>query len=61
LPLVILKELVDNALDACEEAGTAPVIEIIVSDAGIVISDRPRNNAGDGRGHPRLHLPHIKP
>ena len=31
-PLVILKELVDNALDACEEAGTAPAIEITVSD-----------------------------
>src|ERR1700731_4515463 len=25
-PLVILKELFDNALDGCEEAGTAPVI-----------------------------------
>jgi DNA topoisomerase VI subunit B len=24
-PLVVLKELVDNALDAAEEAGTAPV------------------------------------
>ena len=33
------KELVDNALDACEEAGFAPVIEIEVSDAGITISD----------------------
>jgi DNA topoisomerase VI subunit B len=27
-PLVVLKELLDNALDACEEAGTAPVIDI---------------------------------
>jgi DNA topoisomerase VI subunit B len=26
-PLVILKELVDNALDGAEEAGTAPIIE----------------------------------
>ena len=25
-PLVVLKELVDNALDACEEAGVAPEI-----------------------------------
>ena len=23
-PLVVLKELIDNALDACEEGGTAP-------------------------------------
>jgi hypothetical protein len=38
-PLVIEKELIDNALDACEEAGVAPVIETIVSDAGISISD----------------------
>jgi DNA topoisomerase VI subunit B len=30
-PLVILKELVDNALDAAEEAGIAPAIDISVS------------------------------
>src|SRR6476661_636096 len=30
-PLVILKELVDNALDEAEETGIAPVIEIEVS------------------------------
>src|SRR5437660_2854121 len=30
-PLVILKELVDNALDGAEEARIAPVIEITVS------------------------------
>ena len=30
-PLVILKELLDNALDACEEAGIAPEIKISVS------------------------------
>src|SRR5713101_1030416 len=29
-PLVILKELVDNALDACEEAGIAPEIAVTV-------------------------------
>jgi DNA topoisomerase VI subunit B len=34
-PLVILKELVNNALDACEEGGTAPVIEITVTEDGI--------------------------
>ena len=38
-PLVILKELVDNALDACEEAGIAPVIDISVNDEGITVSD----------------------
>jgi DNA topoisomerase VI subunit B len=37
-PLVIFKELTDNALDACEEAGIAPVIDIDVG-AGITITD----------------------
>lgn len=30
-PLVIVKELADNAIDACEETGAAPEIEIAVS------------------------------
>jgi DNA topoisomerase VI subunit B len=38
-PLVIAKELTDNALDACEEAGVAPVIEIKVDRTGITIAD----------------------
>jgi DNA topoisomerase VI subunit B len=38
-PLVILKELVDNALDACEEAKVAPEIDIVVDGAGITVSD----------------------
>jgi signal transduction histidine kinase len=38
-PVVILKELTDNALDAAEEAGTAPVIRIEVSDREIIITD----------------------
>jgi DNA topoisomerase VI subunit B len=39
-PLVILKELFDNALDACEEAEVAPEIEIIVkAPATIVVRD----------------------
>ena len=38
-PLVVLKELIDNALDASEEAGTAPVIEVTVTDCSIVIAD----------------------
>ena len=41
-PLVVLKELMDNALDACEEAETAPVISIIVDRGSITIQD----NAG---------------
>ena len=40
--LVILKELVDNALDAAEEAEVAPVISIAVTEDRIVIED----NAG---------------
>ena len=30
-PLVIVKELVDNGIDACEEAGVAPVIKITIT------------------------------
>lgn len=38
-PLVMLKELVDNAIDACEEAGTAPVVAVTVNENGIAVSD----------------------
>ena len=38
-PLVILKELVDNAIDAAEEAGVAPVISVTVGRAGITVED----------------------
>jgi hypothetical protein len=38
-PLVILKEVLDNALDACEEAGIAPVISVNVTDRAIIITD----------------------
>ena len=38
-PLVILKELGDNAIDACEEADIAPMIVIAVSDDAISIAD----------------------
>jgi DNA topoisomerase VI subunit B len=41
-PLVVLKELMDNALDACEEAEVAPVISIAVGRSSITIQD----NAG---------------
>ena len=38
-PLVVLKELLDNGIDGCEEAAIAPAIEIAVSRNGIVIND----------------------
>ena len=38
-PLVCLKELMDNALDACEEAGIAPQISIEVDDTTLSVSD----------------------
>jgi hypothetical protein len=41
-PTVIAKELIDNALDACEEAEVAPEIAIAVAKAAIVVQD----NAG---------------
>jgi DNA topoisomerase VI subunit B len=41
-PLVVAKELLDNALDACEEAEVAPVISVIVEADKIIVQD----NAG---------------
>jgi DNA topoisomerase VI subunit B len=38
-PLVVLKELTDNALDACEEAEVAPAISITVEPGLIMIQD----------------------
>ena len=40
-PLVVLKELLDNALDACEEVAVAPVVKVSVSPktGTIVIED----------------------
>jgi Histidine kinase-, DNA gyrase B-, and HSP90-like ATPase len=38
-PLVVLKELADNALDAAEEAEIAPVISIAVKGKSIIIKD----------------------
>ena len=43
--LVVLKELFDNGLDECEEAGIAPEIEIKVNGDKIIIAD-------NGRGIP---------
>src|SRR5271166_2835872 len=41
-PLVIAKELIDNALDAAEEAEVAPIISVVVEPGAIIIED----NAG---------------
>ena len=38
-PIVILKELIDNAIDACEEAGIPPVVAVTVDDRGIIVED----------------------
>jgi DNA topoisomerase VI subunit B len=38
-PLVVLKELVDNALDACEEGGIGPEIRIKLTRSSITVTD----------------------
>src|SRR5436189_1884578 len=38
-PLVVVKELLDNAIDACEDAGIAPVVKVTVDADGIEIAD----------------------
>src|SRR5262245_11491598 len=38
-PLVVVKELLDNALDACEEQGIAPEIRLVVNAEGITVAD----------------------
>lgn len=42
-PKVIVKELIDNALDACEEQGIAPEITVTVDESSITVAD---NGAG---------------
>jgi DNA topoisomerase VI subunit B len=53
-PLVIGKELIDNACDAAEEAGIAPAIEVSVStvDGEITVVD-------DGAGLPKETIARI--
>src|SRR5438270_8949789 len=46
-PLVILKEIADNALDECEEANVAPIIKVAVST-----TDRMISITDNGRGMP---------
>jgi len=38
-PLVLLKELIDNALDACEESSVAPDITVTVDERGLTVAD----------------------
>ena len=38
-PLVVLKELADNALDDAEKTGVAPEIEIVVTENSITVAD----------------------
>lgn len=38
-PLALLKELVDNALDACETAGVSPEVEVIVEADALSVRD----------------------
>jgi len=38
-PTVVAKELIDNALDACEEAEVAPDIAVVVEEDAIVVQD----------------------
>jgi DNA topoisomerase VI subunit B len=45
--LVVLKELFDNALDACEEAEVAPVIEVVVGPGFITITDNANGITAD--------------
>ena len=37
--LVFVKEMIDNALDACEEADIAPVIDVTADAGGITVAD----------------------
>jgi DNA topoisomerase VI subunit B len=38
-PLVLAKELIDNAIDAAEDAGIAPKVQITVDKTGIAVQD----------------------
>ncbi len=38
-PIALIKELIDNALDACEQAGIPPEIEITVEPDAVTVRD----------------------
>ncbi len=46
-PQVVVKELVDNALDAAEETGTAPQVEVTVTENLIEVRDNGPGIPGD--------------
>jgi hypothetical protein len=46
-PLVVAKELIDNALDACEEAEVAPAITVKVEPGVIIVEDNGAGIAAD--------------
>jgi hypothetical protein len=46
-PLVVAKELVDNALDAVEETGTAPQVDVSVTENLIEVRDNGPGIPGD--------------
>jgi hypothetical protein len=59
-PVVVLKELLDNGLDAGEEVGIAPAIEIVVSGAGTSPTMRRESRLTPLRISSTL-LPHLIP
>ena len=46
-PLVVIKECIDNSLDACEEAEVAPDITVVVEPNTIVVQDNANGIAAD--------------
>jgi signal transduction histidine kinase len=46
-PFVVLKELVDNGIDACEDAGVSPHLSITIKDDNIVVEDNGPGIAAD--------------
>jgi Histidine kinase-, DNA gyrase B-, and HSP90-like ATPase len=46
-PLVVAKELIDNALDACEEQGIAPELDVTIDESGITVADNGTGIAPD--------------
>ena len=59
-PLVVLKELIDNSLDAAEEAEIAPVVSITVKrQHDHHHGQRPGHSGEDDRRRPRLQHPGV--
>jgi len=61
-PLVVLKECLDNALDACEEARIPPEVHVVVDNDGITVRDNgPGIPPGNGRWRPGLLRARVQP